>query len=361
MKILIIYAAAGAGHKKAAEALFHYLKENTSHEIVFADVLDYTQPLYKKNYEKTYVFCVTKAPWLWGFFFALTDCAFCRPFVRFFRRAANSVNAKLFEEFLVKEQFDAVFSTHFFPNEVISYLKKKGLIRSKLVSIVTDFDVHSMWMASGVDCYTAASLYTKEKLIHLGVAPEKVFTTGIPTHAKFSAPVDKRELCNKLGIKENLFTVLIATGSFGIGPIEELVGGLSTFQLLVVCGNNKTLFKELSVRQNELLKVYGLVDNMDELMSVVDVMITKPGGLSISEAMVKNLPLIFFSAIPGQETSNIKVLKSYGIGAWTPSVAEIIKEVENLNTSAKTLQNAKENTRRLAKPAACRDIASLIG
>ena len=115
-------------------------------------------------------------------------------------------------------------------------------------------------------------------------------------------------------------TVLIATGSFGMGPIEQLINLLSGYQLLIVCGQNHVLYEHLNVSQARSVHVLGLVDNMDELMSVADVMVTKPGGLSISEALVKKLPMIFFSAIPGQEANNIKVLKTYEVSSATKAL-----------------------------------------
>ena len=110
-----------------------------------------------------------------------------------------------------------------------------------------------------------------------------------------------------MGLQPDLFTVLVATGSFGIGPIEGIIDVLKGFQVIVVCGHNRDLFRKLSGKYCALVKVLGLVDNMHELMAVSDAMVTKPGGLSICEALVSQLPLIFFNAIPGQEIGNIKV------------------------------------------------------
>ena len=360
-KVLVVHASAGAGHKKAAEAVYNALKESGHYEAHFADVLDYTNPFYKYSYQKTYTYLVTKTPLIWALFFKLTDLKILRPLVRVLRRILNSVNAKTFEKFLKKEQFDCIVSTHFFPNEVPSSLKRQGMIASKVISVVTDFDVHSLWMASGVDFYTGACNFTKDKLINLGAAPEKIIVTGIPTDRKFSQAVDKDQLRQKLGVKNGIFTVLVATGSFGMGPIETLVEGLKGFQVMVVCGNNKELFSRLKAKETELVKIFGLVNNMDELMSVADAMITKPGGLSTSEALVKGLPLIFFSAIPGQEENNVRILSRYGIGMLGSDIESIIAEVKKLSSSNEYFHRAKENIKQLASPAAVSKIIQLIG
>src|SRR3989344_2843170 len=123
-KVLVVHASAGAGHKKAAEAVYNALKESGHYEAHFADVLDYTNPFYKYSYQKTYTYLVTKTPLIWALFFKLTDLKILRPLVRVLRRILNSVNAKTFEKFLKKEQFDCIVSTHFFPNEVASSLKR---------------------------------------------------------------------------------------------------------------------------------------------------------------------------------------------------------------------------------------------
>ena len=145
----------------------------------------------------------------------------CRPYA--WPRLQNSLNAQALQQFLKKEQFDYIISTHFFPTEVAAYLKRTAAIKSKIITVVTDFDVHSIWLAEGVDRYAVASAWTQKKIQSLGIAPEKIAVTGIPTAEKFSLARDKNAMRRKLGLRENIFTVLVATGSFGIGPIEKIV------------------------------------------------------------------------------------------------------------------------------------------
>jgi len=153
---------------------------------------------------------------------------------------------------------------------------------------------------------------------------------------------------------------LIATGSFGFGPIEEVVSRLQGVQVLVVCGHNKALYERMNARAMPGVKVYGLVDNMDELMAASDVMITKPGGLSISEALVTGLPLIFFSAIPGQEENNVRVLARQGVGVSNCPVEEIAGTLKRYQNDPKEFQSAQAKARDLGKPRAVKDILALI-
>lgn len=379
MKILVIYATAGAGHRKAAEALYHGL-ESSTHNVVLVDSLDYTSRFYKYLYSGSYTFVISYLPWLWGTLFSILDLPWLVPVVRLFRRIHNSLNAPSLARYLKEENFDYILSTHFFPNEVAGFLKRKGRIKSKIISVITDFDVHSIWLAEGVDCYAGACGWTQQKLEKMGVPERRIAATGIPTHAKFSSHTDIKALKQRLGLKQDGLTVLIATGSFGIGPIEEIIQLLPDFQVLVVCGHNKDLYSRLSRMENgpdaprqgegsgfrpakaglHLTKIYGLVDNMDELMAVSDVMITKPGGLSISEALVSGLPLIFFNAIPGQETNNVKVLKEYEVGVSGCPIEEMAQVLHRFQASSESYEAAQEKIKLLAKPSAVKDIIALI-
>ncbi|MBI5416101.1 MAG: hypothetical protein HZA29_04725 [Candidatus Omnitrophica bacterium] len=362
MKILVIHASAGAGHLKAAQAICEGLKKNTPHDVVLADALDYTSPLFKRFYRSGYNFMVSRAPWLWRFFFRLLNVEGIQPLARAFQRIFNRCSAGRLHAFLKKEDFDYVIATHFLAPEVAAALKRSGQIHSRLITVITDFDVHRIWLAEGTDIYAVACEWTKEKLKRLGVGGENIRVCGIPVFEEFFVPrpLGKGELKKKLGLEENMFTVLIATGSFGIGPIELLIEALRGFQTVVVCGHNRTLFARLSRKNDRSAKILGLVDNMPELMAVADVMVTKPGGLSIAEALASQLPVVFFNPIPGQETNNIRVLREHGIGCFPSDIGGIIRELETLRSSRDAYLTALKQTSRLARPSAVRDIISLI-
>jgi processive 1,2-diacylglycerol beta-glucosyltransferase len=360
MKILVIHATAGAGHKKAAEAIFKGLKAQGGHDVRLVDALDYTNPFFKKSYPWFYSFIVTRLPVVWGVLFGLLDIPWMQSFVHVVRRLYNGFNAQALQKFLVQEQFDDVITTQFLSAEVCAYLKRSGQIKSKIICVVTDFDVHRIWVNTGIDVYTGACDYTKNKLISLGVPADKVFTTGIPTDAKFAAKPDTMVLNKKLGIQNGIMTILIATGSFGMGPIEAIMKLLGEYQLLIVCGHNKELYERLKPMAPKNTHVLGLVDNMDELMSVANVMVTKPGGLSIAEALVKRLPMIFFSAIPGQETNNIKVLSSYEVCQGQSTLPQIAETIQEWNANPKNLDALRQRMNELSKPNAVADIITLL-
>lgn len=360
MKILVIHATAGAGHKKAAEAIYNGIKAKTSYDVTLVDALDYSNPLFQYSYPNGYSFMVTHMSWLWAFVFGLLDIPAMQGAVRFVRRIYNAVNTQRLHRFLIKEQFDWIICTQFMSAEVSGYLKRTGKIKSKVLCVVTDYDVHRIWVNEGVDFYTGACDYTRDRLMALGVPKDRAFVTGIPTDPKFQKEWDVPTIRRQLGIDEHAITTLIATGSFGFGPIEELVDILKSHQLIIVCGHNKALFERLTARGLPHVKVCGLVNNMDELMAASDIMVTKPGGLSISEALVKGLVLVFFSAIPGQETKNVEVLMKSNVGLGQLGLKEIGEAINRLHGSSQELALQRSRSKNFAKPWAVDDIMRII-
>jgi processive 1,2-diacylglycerol beta-glucosyltransferase len=328
-KILILHATAGAGHRKAAEAVFNGLKSRgISADIV--DALTYTSPFFRKTYSQGYEFMVGKLPKLWAVFVTLTDQKWFQPVLRPVRRLYNRLNAAPLARFIRDGQYDVIVTTHFLSTEVCGWLRRTGQINARFVTIVTDFDVHRIWQVKGVDVYLVDE--------------------------KFIQPRLKAETRRKLGLREDRFTVLLSTSSFGFGPIEELATLLKDLQLIIICGNNKTLFEKMTDRGNPLHKICGFVDNMEEMMAASDVMLTKPGGLSVSEALANNLPLIFFSAIPGQEAGNVRVLAEHGIGLSDKTLPEMAAALKTFAASPETYQAARDATKALARPYSVADI-----
>lgn len=357
--ILVIHASAGAGHRKAAEALQHGL-EARGLASVLIDALDHTNVFFRLAYTRGYEFAVGKLPVIWAFFFALTDQAWFLPVFRMVRRVYNGVNTGPLVEYIKAGKFERIVVTHFLAAEVCGYLRRTGAITAKVVVVVTDFDVHKIWLIPGVDEYCVASEYTRGRLQALGVDAAKIFVTGIPLDEKFTRPRHKQDVRRCLGLDAEAFTVLISTSSFGFGPIEELAGYFKDIQLIIICGNNQRLRHCLDVQANPRHKVCGFVDNMEEMMAAADVMVTKPGGLSVTEALANNLPMVFFSAIPGQEAGNVRVLAANGIGLSGLPLRDIASEVLGMAASPAALADAREKTKKLAKPDSVRDVIARL-
>jgi len=363
MKIIIAHVSAGAGHRKAAEALYHYLKKNKPEiEIRIIDVLEGSNFLFRFFYTKGYFFLVNYCLGLWAFAFWATQLKIFSGFNKSLGLSIGKLNTGHFLKLLVKENPDFVISTHFLPSEITAYLKGKRKITSNLITVITDFGVHPFWLSRGTDIYAVASGFTAEQLKGMGVDPKRIMVFGIPVDQKFSAVgYDRWSLRHKLGLAQEKFTVLLITGSFGIGPIEEISEALhNDCQVIAVCASNKRLYARLQKRDIPGVKVYGFVNNVEELMAVSDIIITKPGGMTVSEVLAMELAPIFISAIPGQEEFNIQAMASYGIGRQARDIAEIRRIVLDYKNDPQKLKQVKEKIKAVKKPLAAQELINAI-
>lgn len=361
MKIFVMYATAGVGHKKAAEAVYEKINQGSSNEVRILDSLNYTNPLFRSIYSKGYTFVVRQLPSLWGFIYWFTHSPLIYDFIIFFRNFYNFINSSKLSRFLIEQQPEIIVSTHFFANQVISRLKKIKRCHCKLICVVTDFTIHSFWLDDGVDLYTVADQKLKDALISRGVNENKIKIAGIPTKEAFLKTQDKHSMREKLGLKKDAFTALVVTGAIGVGSISRIIKALKNeVQLIVVCGKNKRLFNKLNRVKEDSVRTFGFVDNIHELMAASDIILTKAGGLTIAESLVKGLPLILFNLIPGQESDNARLMKSRGVGVIARNVKQIKDAVLRLKSNPLELEVVKKNIDSLAKPDAASDISKLI-
>jgi processive 1,2-diacylglycerol beta-glucosyltransferase len=362
MRVLITYITAGAGHRRIAEAIYGYLKDNRKDlTLKLVDLLPSASPFFRFCYNWGYPFLVHYATWLWGFFFWITESKLTRWFSRRCSRITNYFSCRKFIQYIKENDFDYIVSTHFLNSELISGLKSHNRINSKLITVITDFGVHPFWLSQGTDLYVVGSKVTKDKLLTMGVEESKVKDSGIPFSLNFVKNQNRIELTAKLGIKADMFTVLLMTGSFGLGPLEKIAASIcADVQVLVVCANNKTLFNRLQKKNLSNVKVFGFIKNADELMAVSDIIITKPGGSSIVELINMELFPIFISAIPGQERENIYTLSACNVGYAPKNIKQIKDLVIDLKNNPQKLRDLKNNIVAVAKPFACRELANVI-
>ena len=363
MKVLIVYASSGSGHWKAAEALHEILKERRGLEVSLVDSLQYTTPRFRWSYPRTYIFLVRYLPSVWGFFYGILDHPLLRTLVAKTRRILNGSNGAPLVAYLKREQPEVILSTHFFASEIAGTLKQKGLLRSRLYTVITDFGIHGVWVNEGTDGYFVGSDALKALLQERGVSPERIHLAGIPVHPKFEAKKDRQTLAGSLGLHPALFTVLVASGGFGVGPIEHLVKALASYpslQLLVVCGRNERLFRALSAKRFPgRIHLFHFVDNMDELMTVSDCMIGKSGGLTMSEALMKRLPTLILFPIPGQEDANRLFFTEQGAALSMNSLCEVEKRFRDFEGLKQQLQQIQRRLEALSFEGSGRRIVAL--
>ncbi|QAT17002.1 monogalactosyldiacylglycerol synthase [Candidatus Velamenicoccus archaeovorus] len=359
-KILILYATAGSGHKKAAEAIFHKAK-SAYRNVHTADVVKYMPFLVRKLYSDGYTFVISHLPWLWAVMYRLSDSPRLSWINVGLRRFMDVMACRSFVRFLLDEDPDIIISTQFLASEIAAYAKIKKRLKARIITVVTDYGVHNFWVNPGTDLYCAAAPSTKDILMKKGISESQIVVTGIPLDEKFLHVDEAAAVRKKLEVKEGVFTVLVATGGIGIGPIAEIADRLKNdAQLLVVCGHNKKLHQALTDMRHPHIKAFGFVDNMQELMRVSDVMVTKAGGLSVTEALNMELPMILFCLLPGQETINANTMQALGAGRIVSGLEAIEKEVLDFKKNEQKLYAFRANCRALARPASTVDIVNLI-
>jgi processive 1,2-diacylglycerol beta-glucosyltransferase len=364
VRALIATVTAGAGHLQAAAALeeaWRALRPND--EVKKVDLLDYVSKLQRNVYVQGYVKLIEHAPELWGMVFKKTDNPkLVRKITRLRRMFAERTN-KRFVKYLRAFEPDVVLCTHYLPVEIMGQLKAKGR-GTATVCIVTDFEAHALWMEQAVDLYCVAAEETRASLIARGSKRDAVVVTGIPIAARFSRPPDPAAVRKNLGLRDDLPVVLVLGGGFGMGPVGEILTGLdragAAFQVMVVAGRNDELRRELAARDfRNPTRVMGFVTNMHELMAIADLIITKPGGLTTSEALALGKPLFIFNPIPGQEAANSDFLLERGAAVKVNRVEDVPFRIDQL-LGSKKLAEMSQAARNLGKPRAAEDVCRSI-
>lgn len=367
-KILVLYATAGIGHKKASmavKAAFDELKLNDV-QVTMADALDYTNDFFKWSYLKAYLLMVNKLPTLWGLSYYFTDNFYANLVVSKIRRMNNWLNSGKLAKYLIDERPDVVISTHFFASEVISDLKDAGIVNCKLITVVTDYRLHSWWVADNTDMYVVAGQDAYDDLIKWKVPSEKIKVLGIPIEPVFTKKLDRIKILQAAGLRDGIFTVLVIGGGFGVGPIEDIIKAVGSIanplQIITVCGHNEELVKKLEAIKPTLkanIKVFGFVNNVYEYMDAADVLISKSGGITVSESLAKELPLVIIAPIIGQETRNSDYLMKHGAAVKIGKASDVKEVIEYLSVHPERMAVMKEAIRKIKKPMACYDVAKL--
>ncbi|MBX7174982.1 MAG: glycosyltransferase [Pyrinomonadaceae bacterium] len=368
-KVLILSAAVGAGHLRAAEAVEKAFKQlNFAEEVRNIDVLNYTNPLFRRLYGKAYLDMVNNMPEVLGWMYDSLD----KPWENERRRfALDRLNTQPLINLLKKEKPDLAVCTHFLPSEIISWLKAKGKVDFPQAIVVTDFDAHAMWLCHHYEQYFVALEETKVHLSKIGIPAEKITVSGIPIDPVFAESKDKFAMREKFGLAQDKFTIMVSAGGFGVGNIEHLLQALSELetpsQILAICGRNEDLknkLEKLAVEKlnNERVKFnpIGFTREMDEYMSASDLIVGKPGGLTTSEALAKGLIFCVVNPIPGQEERNSDHLLEKGCAIKCNNLPILAYKIDQLVKDTERFEKMKENIAKLARPNAAFEIAKIV-
>jgi processive 1,2-diacylglycerol beta-glucosyltransferase len=320
-KILILSVSAGAGHTQAANAMEQTIKLNHPEVVVeHLDLMEIVPKPFKKFYVDGYLKLIDNYPQLWRSLFEKTDVPDDNFFSQF-RILFENLNTKKLKKHVQNFEPDEIICTHFLAAQALKSLKEKQSIKFNLSVIVTDYDVHQLWVYPFVDTYFVAGHLAYLRLIEKGVEQDKIYITGIPVRPSFYNIFNNEEIAQQFGLDSKKNTVLIMAGGAGIGNLEELtqlvLDSSSQTQVLTLCGKNQKTFDKINKLREKFPHCHpiGFTNEVAKLMHFSQLVITKPGGLSTTECVTLKKPMLLISPIPGQEEINANYFMSKGIAS----------------------------------------------
>ena len=365
-RILILSAAVGAGHMRAAQAVELAMRQLAPEATIKnVDILQLTNAAFRRLYGKAYLDLVNRAPHVLGYIYDLMD----RPTWPGhrgdrLRLAVEKLNLHRFMRFLEAEPCDVVINTHFLPAEIIASLRKKERLTVPQVTVTTDFETHRLWVNQPCDHYYTATEEGALYLHHWGVPSTDTTVTGIPIHPVFCEPKDAATCRATHGLADNLPVVLQLAGGFGVGPIEKIYRAIldvqPPLQVVVIAGRNETVRAKLETITPPLrhrCKILGFTDQIDELMGAADLVVSKPGGLTTSETLARGAAMVIVNPIPGQESRNSDFLLENQAAIKVNNIATLAYKVTALVRDPERLAILKANAQRLGRPRAAFAVA----
>ena len=363
-KILILTASIGSGHIKAAEAVAQELhRQQPEAEISTVDFMARSTSLWHWLTKKLYLEMLNFVPNLYDVFYKLS-CS----------ETGGSCGKNMFAYFMLpvfnrlqeKYQPDCIICTHPFPAGTVSLWKERHQRDLPLSVVMTDYTLHQMWLCSGVDNYFMATEAMAQGMIKQGFAPEKLHATGIPIGREVQDLPAKESLRQELGIGRDKRVILLMGGGLGLGDISSTLQELEkipeSLQLLVVAGRNSQLLQQaedFAAQSHHSIRSWGYTDAVKKLMGAADLLITKPGALTISEAFALGIPMLLHDPIPGPETENAVYATRHGAALWLHPGEKLAAAVEEL-FSGDTLSRMRQQALDSAKPLASQEIVKII-
>lgn len=367
-RVLIMSVSAGEGHTRAAAAVKgEILKQHPAAQVSILDTFRYASPRLEKLVLGTYLELLKISPFLYKCLYHTSEKG--NPLgglaKQEFIRIMTGITRNKLLDYIDRVNPQVILCTHPFSLGVAAHMRKRGLINIPVVAILTDYTVHSYWVYQGVDYYCVATEALKSSLVDYGHKRERVVVTGIPIDNAFVPVRDKGQLKRELNLDLNLPTILVMGGGLGLGPLKEVVDVLAArgdCQVMVVCGRNASLKKQLdeSTGNSKHTHIFGFVENIHQLMAVTDLMITKAGGLSCSEALALGVPLFIIDPIPGQEEKNTQFLVEKGAAVEIKNNAHLQQQIELWFQSPQLRSQMAKASYKLGRPEAAAKIVNLI-
>lgn len=367
--MLILTGSLGDGHNKAAQAIMEAAQNRYPElEVKVVDFLQWTHPYLHSFGRFCYMQWVKSLPSVYGYLYRNTREE--NKLSLWFRRLRSFSTSRMLELLEDTRPTEVVCT---FPGAAaaMSYLKKSGLTAVPMTTVITDYTDHSYWVHPMTDRYLVGAEHVKQALLQrYGIQAEQVEVTGIPIRSHFHQPLDRDRLRLKHGLDLSMPTVLVMGGGHGmIGKeVTELIihnRVTKPTQFIIVCGRNEKLKGQLEEQLAQIVTrhrvvVTGFVDYVHEFMALSDLIITKPGGLTVSEAIAMELPMLLYRPIPGQETENARFLVGAGAGVLASRPDQLEHQLNRLLTSTLELKSLKSSIRLLRRAEGAEQALSAI-
>lgn len=370
-KIIVFYASYGGGHFSAANSIKKYLDENYDNlEVEIVDCMKYITPFFEKITTGAYREMAKKAPGLWKKVYYHSK----KGVLSGISKESNKLMSSKLLKLIKQSNPDLIISTHPFSSQMVNYLKKKEKLDCPLATILTDFEFHEQWIVGHMftNFFFVSNEDMKESLVKKNVDSEKILVTGIPFSERFLEAFNKEEIFKMFDLDINKKVILFfGGGEFGLGKdktikmLRSLIALNKELQIVAVAGKNekmKLAFEEVvkEMGSEDRVRVLPFTDKVPELMNISYLVVTKPGGLTTTESLISNLPIIVINPLPGQEEENAIFLERHGVGVWirkddNPEV--ILSELFN---NPDKIEKMRENIKLIAKPNSTKDICDKL-
>ncbi len=393
MRVIILSASTGGGHMRASLALKSHILNNDCNAVVeIVDTLKYISPILNKTVTEGYEYLAKKTPKIYGVMYNTTNKS---NILNSFVMAINNQFSKKLMPLLETFKPDIIITTHPFSTEMVSNLKGLGKISVPILCIMTDYAPHRTWINKNIDGYIVSNEEMVEEMVTMGIQREKIYPFGIPIEDAFYTEKDKTQVFKELNLNQSIPTILLMAGSFGVTNVLKIYNSIVNidldFQIIVITGRNKKLYESfkrainnqyrhkmsarLARQKNMFLKRCGIkyersgkketrliffTNEVYKYMKIADLIITKPGGLTISEALACNLPMAIFNAIPGQEEENAEFLIDNNMAVRIGKGQECSRTVRELLEQREKLDRMKDSCRSFNKSLSNKNIFELI-
>ena len=371
MKVLIFYAKYGGGHLSAARSIESCINENFKNiDVELIDFMEYASKEFNKITTRAYSEMAKKAPKTWGHLYWESQKG---PLAHISTTSNKILSIKL-KKLITEKGPDLIISTHPFSSQICGFLKKHNKINCKIATVITDFASHDQWLVYNnyIDYFFVACNEMENELYEKGITKNKVFVTGIPISNRFLFNYDKKTLFKDFNLSPNKKTILFfGGGEFGLGKnftlevFKAFVEHSNDVQIIAISGKNQKLklaFQSIVLEKHteQNVQIFEYTNKVPELMSISDLVVTKPGGLTSSESLASGLPIVIINPIPGQEEENAEYLVKNHSALWIKKDDNINFIVNSLLLDTKKLDEMKRNAKLIAKPNSTYNICKIL-